>query len=171
MGDIANILPGRPPLRGNPTLNCENGWATSCWPHLDLQFCYIFCGVRLTETRNTEVQDIIDTTASDLEWKVSFPHHSWSLKNQAIHRGSHSGQCVILRHDRHWPRRNTNLYDTAERYSTMLIFMYDHPLSWKSIIIIMNKPEPIHLHGIVGRLGGFHTFISLLEVVAHIMAG
>ena len=59
----------------------------SCWTHLDLQFRYIFCGVRLTETQNTEVQDCIDPTASDLEWKVSFPHHSWSLKNQAVHRG------------------------------------------------------------------------------------
>ena len=37
----------------------------SCCPHLDLQFRYIFCGVRLTETRNTEVQDCIDPTASE----------------------------------------------------------------------------------------------------------
>ena len=67
----------------------------SYWPHLDLQFRYIFCGVRLTETRNTEVQDCIDPTASDLEWKVSFSHHSWSLKKHALHRGSHPGQCVV----------------------------------------------------------------------------
>ena len=53
MGDIANILPGKPTLWGNPTLNCENGLATSCLPHLDLQFLYIFCGTRLTETQNT----------------------------------------------------------------------------------------------------------------------
>ena len=39
MGDIANILLGRPTLGEIlPTLNCETGWATSCWPHLDLQF-------------------------------------------------------------------------------------------------------------------------------------
>ena len=50
-------------------------------------------------------------------------------------------------HDRHWPWRNT------ERYNTMFIFMYDHPLWWKSIIIIKNKQS--HLHGIVIRLGGF----------------
>ena len=154
-------------------LNCGNGWATSCWPHLDQQFHYIFCGVRLTETRNTEVQDIIDPTASDLEWKVSFPHHSWSLKNKQ-YTGFHIQASVltILCHDRHRPWRNTDLCDTAERYSTMLIFfMYDHPLWRKSIIIIKNKPEPSHLHGIVLRFGGFHTLISLLEVVAHIMAG
>ena len=168
---IANILPGKPMLWGNPTLNRENGWATSCWPHLDLQFCYICCGARLTETRNTEVQDCIGPTASDPEWKVSFPHHSWSLKKQAVHRGSHSGQCAILCHDRHWPWRNTDLCDTAEHFSTMFIFMYDHPLWWKSIIIIKNKPKPRHLHGNVLRLGGFHTLISFLQVVDHIMAG
>ena len=142
----------------------------SCWPHLDLQFCYIICGVRLTETRNTEVQYCIDLTASDLEWKVSFPHHSWSLKKQAVHRGSHPGQCAVyVCHDIHWPWRKTDLCDTAEHYSTMFIFMYDHPLWWKSIII-KNKPETRNLHGIVLRLGGFHTLISLLEVVDHIMA-
>ena len=53
----------------------------------------------------------------------------------------------------------------------MFIFMYDHPLWWKSIVINKNKAEPRHLHGIVLRLDGFHTLISLLEVVDHIMAG
>ena len=56
---------------------------------------FIFCEVRLTGTRNTEVQDCIHPTASDLKWKVSFPHHSWSLKKQAVHRDSHSGQCAV----------------------------------------------------------------------------
>ena len=92
MGDVANFLLDRPTLRG---ILRENGWATSCWPHLDLQYRYIFCGVRLTQTRNTEVQDCIDPTASYPEWKVSFSHHSWSLKKQAVHRGSHLGQCAV----------------------------------------------------------------------------
>ena len=79
----------------------------------------------------------------------------------------------ILYHDRHWSWRNTDLCDTAERYSTMFVFMYDHSLWRKSIIIINNKPEPSNLYGIVLRLGGFHTrkYISLLKVVDHIMAG
>ena len=158
MGDIANILLGKSTIWGNPTLNCENGWATSCWSHLDLQFRYIFCGARLTETGNTEVQYCIDPTASDLEWKVSFSHHSWSLKKQAVHRVHiQTNVLPILCHDRHSPWRNTDLCDTAEHYSTMFIFMCDHPLRWKSIIIIKNKSEPRHLHGIVQRLGVFHT--------------
>ena len=144
----------------------------SCWSHLDLQFRCIFCGVRLTETRNTEVQDCIDPTASDLEWKVSFSHHSWSLKSKQ-YTGVHIQANVlsILCHDVHWPWRNADLCDTAEHYSTMFIFIYDHTLWWKSIIIIKNKPETSNLHGIVLRLGGFHTLIRLLEVVDHIMAG
>ena len=78
----------------------------------------------------------------------------------------------ILCHDRHWPWRNTDLCDTAERYSTMFIFMYDHILCWKSIVTIKNKSEPSNLHGIVLslRLGGFPTLISLLQVVDHIKA-
>ena len=77
----------------------------------------------------------------------------------------------ILCHDIHSPWRNTDLCDTVERYSTMFIFMCYHPLWWKSIIIIKNKSEPRHLHGIVLRLGVFHTLTNLLEVVDHIMAG
>ena len=65
-------------------------------------------------------------------------------------------------HDRHWPWRNTDLCDTAKHCRTMFISMYDHPLWWKSIIIIKNKPDPSNLHGIVLRLGGFHTLINLL---------
>ena len=147
-------------------------WMSTCWPHLDPQFLYIFCGVRLTETRNTEVQYCIDPTASDLEWKVSFPHHSWSLKKQAVH-GVHIQASVlsILCHDIHWSWRNTELCDTAEHCSTMFIFVYNHPLWWKSIIIIKNKPETSNLQGIVLKLGGFHTLVSLLEAVDHIMAG
>ena len=52
----------------------------------------------------------------------------------------------------------------------MFIFMY-HPLWWKYIIITKIKPEPSNLHGIMLRLGGFHTFINLLEVVDYIMEG
>ena len=62
--------------------------------------------------RNTEVQDCIDPTASDLKWKVSFPHHSWSLKKQAVHRDSHPGQCDVylmlwwtLTLEKHWSLR------------------------------------------------------------------
>ena len=77
----------------------------------------------------------------------------------------------ILCHDIHWHWRNTDLCNIAEHYSTMLIFMYDRPLWWKFIIIIKNKPETSNLHDIVLRFGGFHTLISLLEVVDHIMAG
>ena len=157
----------------SPIVNFLKLWKwMSCWPHLDLQFRYIFCGVRLTETWNTEIQDCIYPTASDLEWQVSFPHHSWSLKKQAVHRGSHPGQCAVYLMPWNTLTLEKRCFcDTAEHYSTMFIFIYDHPLWWKSIIIIKNKPETSNLHGIVLRLGGFHTLISLLEVVDHIMAG
>ena len=72
----------------------------------------------------------------------------------------------ILCHVRLWPWRNTDLCDTAKHCSTMFILMYDHPLWWKPIITIENKPEPSNLHGILLRLGGFHTLINLLEIAS-----
>ena len=172
MGVIANILPGRPTLRGNPTLNCENGWATSCWPNLDMQFCYIFCGVTLTEIRNTEVQIAVTIQHQILSGNC-LSHIIPGLSKSKHYTGIHIQASVlsILCHDRHWPWRNTYLCDTAKCYSTMFIFMYDHPLWWKSITIIKNKPELSNLHGIVLRLDGFHTLINSLEVVDHILAG
>ena len=53
----------------------------------------------------------------------------------------------------------------------MLIFMYDHPLWWKSIFTIKSKPEPGNLHGILLKIGGFHTLMNLLKVVDYIMVG
>ena len=171
MGDIASILPGRPTLRGNPT---------KLWKWVSYKLLAKFRSAILLHFlwgythRDTKYwsPNCSNPTASDLKWKVSFPHHSWSFKSQH-YTGTHVQASVlsILCHDRYWPWRNTYLCDTAKRYSTMFIFMYDHPLWWKSIIIIKNKPEPSNLHGIVLRLNGFHTLINSLEVVDHIMAG
>ena len=134
MGDIANILPVRPTLRGNPTLNCENGWATSCWPNLELQFCYIFCGVTLTEIRNTEVQIALTIQHQILSGKClsHINHGLWKSKHYTgIH--IHASVLYILCHDRHWPWRNTYLCDTAKCYSTMIILYGGSPLSSSKI--------------------------------------
>ena len=93
------------------------------------------------------------------------PGLSKSKQYTAIH--IQASVLSIVCHDRHWPWRNTDLCDTAKHCSTMFIFMYDHPLWWKSIIIIIkNKPEPSNLQGIVMRLGGFHTLLNLLEIAS-----
>ena len=94
-------------------------------------------------------------------------HITPGLSKSKQYTGVHiqAGVLSILCHDIHWPWRNTDLCNTDEHYSTMFIFMYDHPLWWKSIIIIKNKTETSNLHG------RFHTLISLLEVVDRIMAG
>ena len=92
------------------------------------------------------------------------PGLSKSKQYTAIH--IQASVLSILCHDRHWPWRNTDLCDTAKHCSTMFIFMYDHLLWWKPIIIIKNKPEPSNLHGILLGLGGFHTLINLLEIAS-----
>ena len=81
----------------------------------------------------------------------------------------------ILCHDRHLPW-GTLIFATVPSATVPCSslydhHLYDHPLWWTSIIITENKPEPSNLHGIVLRLGEFHTLINLLEVVDCIMTG
>ena len=65
---------------------------------------------------------------------------------------------------RHWPLRNvghcvnTDLCDTAKCYSTMSIFTFDQLLWQMAMTTIENKPKP-NLHGIMLRLGGFHSLL------------
>ena len=46
----------------------------------------------------------------------------------------------------------------------MSIFTFDQPL-WRMVVkTIKNNPEP-NLHGIILRLGGFHTHVTYIEAV------
>ena len=79
--------------------------------------------------------------------------------------------CPPYASGRHWPLRNvghcfnTVLCDTIKCYNTMSIFSFDQPLWWMAVKTIKNNPEP-NLHGIILRLGGFHTLVNCLQAVS-----
>ena len=51
------------------------------------------------------------------------------------------------------------------------IITFDQPLCWKSLQVIEGQPENIPLRSIVLRLGGFHTEMSFIGSIGHLMAG
>ena len=61
--------------------------------------------------------------------------------------------------------------DHVRCYNATPIITFDRPLWWKAMTIIESEPEGSDLHGMVLRLGGFHTLMSFLGVIGHSMAG
>ena len=124
------------------------------------------------------------TSHFDLLWKISLtvrsPRPSWSGMMQAVHKGTYPGQSSVI----FLPMIDLNPGDISCIYSTLLfvcdhakcynatpIITFDQPLWWKALTIIENEPEDSELHGIVLRLGGFHSLMSFLGAIGHIMAG
>lgn len=58
--------------------------------------------------------------------------------------------------------------DTARLNVTPTI-TFDQPLYWKALTIIQSEPKDSQLKGIVLRLGGFHTQMSFLGCIGHVM--
>ena len=48
---------------------------------------------------------------------------------------------------------------------------FDQPLWWKALNIILSVPDKSPLKSIILRLGGFHTLMSFLGSIGHIMEG
>ncbi|WAR13715.1 hypothetical protein MAR_003820 [Mya arenaria] len=58
----------------------------------------------------------------------------------------------------------------ARRHHVKPIITLDPPLWWKALMIISAEPEGNDLNNIVLRLGGFHTEMSFLGAIGHLMA-
>lgn len=59
----------------------------------------------------------------------------------------------------------------AERYGTKAVITFDQPLYWKAMKIISIESSTSPPRQIVLRLGGFHTIMSFLGSIGHLMAG
>ena len=59
----------------------------------------------------------------------------------------------------------------AARHNVTPIITFDQPLCWKSLQVIEGQPENSPLRSIVLRLGGFHTEMSFIGSIGHLMAG
>ena len=99
---------------------------------------------------------------------------------QLVHHGSHPGKSSVL----FLPMINMNpsditciystlkfIEDHAHRHDVTPIVTFDQPLWWKALMIIVSEPDGSGLRNIVLRLGRFHTEMSFLGSIGHLMAG
>ena len=125
-----------------------------------------------------------DVTANvDLLWNIALPLRScrplWSGMMQLVHKGEHPGKSSI----EFLPMIDLNPSDMTCIYSTLLfvssharcynvtpILTFDQPLWWKAVLIQMSVPTNSEIKNIVLRLGGFHTEMSFLGAIGHLMA-
>ncbi len=118
----------------------------------------------------------------DVLWKTSImlgsPRPAWSGMMQFVHQGNHPGKASVM----FLPIIDMNPSDTTCIYSTLMfvseharrhgvtpILTFDQPLWWKAFMIVKSEPEESDLRGIVLRLGGFHTEMSFLRCIEHLM--
>ena len=98
---------------------------------------------------------------------------------QFVHQGDHPGKAAIM----FMPMIDMNPSDSTCIYSTLMfvsehvrrhevtpIITFDQPLWWKALMIIKSEPMVSDLRGIILRLGGFHTEMSFLGCIGHLMA-
>ncbi|KAJ8386430.1 hypothetical protein AAFF_G00170270 [Aldrovandia affinis] len=124
------------------------------------------------------------TADLDLIWKTAIlfasPRPAWSGMMQFVQHGTHPGKSsfVFLPMIDMSPSDATCIYSTlkflcehAHRHNAIPIITFDQPLWWKALLIIEAEPEGSDLSNIVLRLGGFHTEMSFLGSIGHLMAG
>ena len=132
------------------------------------------------ELRCINVDD--STRHLDTMWKMSWSlrpkRPGWSGTMQVIRKGTHPGKASI-----HFlPMIDMDPTDMSCVYSTLHfiatenrrqgstpIVTFDQPLWWKSKTIILHEGEVSELKPIVLILGGFHTVMSYLGCIGHIM--
>ena len=120
----------------------------------------------------------------DILWKTSIlfgsPRPSWLGMMQFVHHGDHPGKSSVM----FLPMIDMNPTDVsciysmlifitehAHRYNVQPIITFDQPLWWKAFLITATEPANSDLRNIVLCLGGFHTEMSFLGSIGHLMAG
>ena len=140
-------------------------------------------GIRSLSYQSISLPNVEDpTSAIDALWKASLllrpKRPGWSGLMQMVQKGEHQGQCSVL----YLPMIDVDLSDLSCVYSTLCyvsshakkhnvtpIVTFDQPLWWKALQIRQSVPEDCDLHSIVLCLGGFHTIMSFLGCIGHIM--
>ncbi|EFX81166.1 hypothetical protein DAPPUDRAFT_102733 [Daphnia pulex] len=125
------------------------------------------------------------TTNLDLLWLAS-----WSFKHErpgwqgcmdaSLSRNSHPGKSEVV----FLPMIDMSASDENCIYSTLHfiatqaqnngyspILTFDQPLWWKAMLIIENADPSCRIKNIILKLGGFHTLMSFLSSIGHVMAG
>ena len=99
---------------------------------------------------------------------------------QTVSEGSYPGQSAItfLPIIDMQPTNMTCIYSTlhfvsnlAAKYKVKPVLTFDQPLWWKAQLIIDSEPTNSDLRSLILQLGGFHTQMSYLGAIGHLMTG
>ena len=143
-----------------------------------------------TGTDTVKFQKLISITAHDptadmdIIWKTAIlfasPRPAWSGMMQFVHHGNHPGKSSTF----FLPMIDMNSSDATCIFSTLKfisehacrhnatpIITFDQPLWWKAMMIVDAEPHESDLKNIILRLGGFHTEMSFLGSIGHLMSG
>lgn len=104
----------------------------------------------------------------------------WNGYMQSVHKGPHPGKAAVV----YLPFINlpasdetcinSTLHYVAEqsrKCDVVPILTFDQPLYWKARKLIANAPVGSMISSFVLRLGGFHTLMSFLGAIGHLMEG
>ncbi|WAR17805.1 hypothetical protein MAR_032399 [Mya arenaria] len=138
----------------------------------------------MTYAEIQQTKSIDNTLKLDLLVKVTAPirpHRPvWSGLMQMLQKGEYPGKASVI----FMPMIDLDpgdlscIYTTllfvenhATRYAVTPILTFDQPLYWKAFNVILNEAADSPLHKVVLRLGGFHTIMSFLGSIGHLMQG
>ncbi len=181
MGMIATITPGTKESNPIPRVNVTPRDISSIG-HVPIHY-YRGESLGMNAVTYGKLHDMkaSDPTAHlDILWKTSImfgvPKPAWSGMMQLLHCGKHPGKSSVM----FLPMINMNPSDVTCVYSTLKfiqehahrhdvtpIVTFDQPLWWKALMITVTDSA---LDDIVLRLGGFHTEMSFLGCIGHLMA-
>ena len=184
MGLIATVTPGRKQTqvilrrRVNPTEVSACGQIQILYQRLEGS-----AEVKI-RYRDVCIRKATDpTTNLDVLWKTpllfSVSGPALSRMMQFAHRGSHPGQSSVV----FLPMINMSSSNTACIFSTLKfiseharhhkvtpIITFDQPLWWKALMVIESEPADSDLRQVVLRLGSFHTEMSFIGSIGHLIA-
>ena len=134
------------------------------------------------ELHNIQKDD--PTSRLDNLWKLSLsvrsPRPAWSGIMQMAHTGYYPGQASVLflpmldLDPGNVPCVHSTLKficEHAARYNVTPIITFDQLFWWKSLQVIAGQPENSPPRFIVLRLGSFHTEMSFIGRIGHLMVG
>lgn len=139
-------------------------------------------GAELYYRNLLQIDAVDDCRHLDTLWKISWPlrqvRPGWSGMMQAVRKGPHPGKASI-----HFlpmidmdPTDLSCVFSTLHfvadenrRQGTTPILTFDQPLWWKAKTIIVNENDDSELKQIVLNLGGFHSTMSFLGCIGHMM--
>ncbi|WAR20763.1 hypothetical protein MAR_014737, partial [Mya arenaria] len=138
----------------------------------------------MTYAEIQQTRSIDNTLKLDLLVKVTAqirPHRPvWSGLMQMLQKGEYPGKAsvIVMPMIDLDPGDLSCIYTTllfvenhATRYAVTPILTFDQPLYWKAFNVILNEAADSPLHKVVLRLGGFHTIMSFLGSIGHLMQG